>query len=150
MRLLFRRIGPTIESMPLTTTAPGHPVVVFDGHCVFCRRSTDRLQWLLRDDAIEYVSFRDPGVLDRFPGVTEDACDQAMQLVHADGRVFAGAEAATRAVVRRPWFFLAWLYYVPPIRWVADAVYKQIAIRRFGISGRSSNCNDDVCEIPGR
>ncbi len=133
--------------MQQTTTAPGHPVIIYDGECVFCRRSTDRLQWLLQDDSIEYASFRDPGVLSRFPGVTEQACDLALQLVATDGRVYAGAEAATRAVVRRPWFAFAWLYYVPPVRWIADAVYRQIAIHRFGISGRSSNCNDDVCEI---
>ena len=146
--LLFWSIVPRIAWMGRTTTAPAQPVLLYDGQCVFCRRSTDRLRWLLRDDAIEYLSFRDDGALDRFPGVTEEACDQAMQLVTADGRVFAGAEAAARAMVRRPWFAFAWLYYVPPVRWIADAIYKQVAIHRFGISGRSSSCSDDVCALP--
>ena len=135
--------------MALTTTAPDRAVLLYDGECVFCRRSTDRLRFLLRDASLDYVSFREPGVLERFPGVTEDACEQGMQLVTAEGRVFPGAEAAARALLRRPWFLLAWLYYVPGIRHAADWSYKQIAIRRFGISGRSSACKDDVCALPG-
>ena len=132
--------------MGRTTTAPGHPVVIFDGHCVFCRRSTDRLRWLLRDDTVEYLSYRDPQALRRFPGLAEEECDLAMQLVAPDGRMFAGAEAAARALVRRPWFFGAWLYFVPPIRWLSDAIYRRIAARRFGNIGRSSECDDAACE----
>ena len=136
--------------MTQTTTPPGHPVVLFDGHCVFCRRSKDQLDRVLRDDAVEYTSFRDDGALERFPGVTEDQCDLALQLITSDGRGFQGAEAAARALVRRPWFFFAWLYYVPGIKQIADFVYRFIARRRFGIAGRSSECSDDVCSIHDR
>jgi len=132
----------------LRTTPPGHPVLIFDGECVFCRRSADRLGAMLRDPAIEYLSFRDPSALPRFPGLTEEACDQALQFVVADGRVFGGAEAGARALVRRPWYAFAWLYYVPGIKQLADAAYRAIAVRRFGISGRSSACKDDVCSLP--
>ncbi len=133
--------------MSLATTPPGAPIVLYDGHCVFCRRSKDQLRSLLRDDAVQYLSFRDEGVLNRFPGVTEEACELAMQFITPGGRVFAGAEAGARALVRRPWFAFAWGYYLPGVRQLADAAYRWIARNRFGISGRSSECNDEVCTI---
>ncbi|MCO4773310.1 MAG: DUF393 domain-containing protein [Deltaproteobacteria bacterium] len=131
-----------------TTEPPARATLIYDGECVFCRASKDRLHALLRDDGVEYASFRDPAVLARFPGLTEDDCDQAMQFVATDGRIFSGAEAAARALVRRPWFAFGWLYYLPGVRQGADYAYRHIARRRFGISGRSSECNDEVCALP--
>ena len=135
--------------MQLKTTPLDTTVILYDGECVFCRRSRDRLKWLLRDDGLAYLSFRDPGVLERFPGVTEEACELGLQLITTEGTVFSGAEAAVRAVVRRPWFFMAWAYYFPGLRQATNAAYRWVATHRFGISGRSSECKDDVCTIPG-
>lgn len=135
-------------TMPITTTPPHSAVLLYDGECVFCRRSRDRLQWLLRDDGLGYLSFRGPGVLDRFPGVTEHACELGLQLITTDGTVYSNAEAAVRSLLRRPWFAAAWLYYLPGLRQIIDATYRWVAVHRFGISGRSSECKDDVCVIP--
>ena len=134
--------------MARTTTPPPQAVVIYDGHCVFCTRSKDQLRRILRDDGVEYLSFRDQGALERFPGLNEDECDLAMQYIDERGRLFSGAEAAVRAVLRRPWYAFAWLYYTPGLRQLADWVYRHIARRRFGISGRSSECNAEVCTLP--
>ena len=132
----------------LRTTPPPAPVLLYDGECAFCRASRDRLASLLRDD-LTYLSFRDDGVLARFPGVTEEACELGLQYIDVQGRVFPGAEAAARVLLRRRWFVIAWLYYVPGVRQLIDAVYRRIAVHRFGIGGRSSACNDEVCALPG-
>lgn len=117
--------------------APERAVVLYDGHCRFCRAQMKNLLRLAKPSAIEPVSFQDEGVLDRFEGLTWDACMEAMHLVTPDGRVYRGMEAAARAVVTRPFLgAFAWLYYLPGLRQLLDAVYRWIAKRRYAIAGR--------------
>jgi len=77
-------------------------VVLYDGHCKLCTRGARKLVALARPGAVEAVSFQEPGVLDRFPGLTHEACMEAMVFVAPDGRRFRGFEAAVRAVATRP------------------------------------------------
>src|SRR5437764_3617124 len=84
------------------TTSPGKYVVLYDGHCKFCAGQMKHLLALARPGVVEGMSFQDPGVLDRFPGLTHDACMQAMHLVTPDGQVYHGFEAAVQAVATRP------------------------------------------------
>ncbi len=122
--------------------------LVYDGQCPFCRQQLARLQRWAPDPSLRTVSFRDPGALDEFPTLDEQACDQEMKLVLADGRIFGGMEAAVRVLSRRPIWKIALLYYVPGIKQALDAVYRWIARRRLKLSG--GVCNDDVCAIPER
>src|SRR5258707_3254483 len=118
------------------TTAPGKFVVLYDGHCRFCTGQVRNLVALARPGAVEALSFQDAGVLDRFPGLTHNACMQAMHLVAPDGRVYRGFEAAVRAVLTRPLLgFFAYLYYLPGIRQLLDRLYSFIAARRYRILG---------------
>lgn len=119
------------------------PVVVYDGRCRFCVQEATRLsRWL--GDRIELESFRDPGVIARHPGLTEETCSAALQLVEPDGRIFGGAAAIARALRLRPALVpLGWLYEVPVLRQLFDAVYGVIARNRFRLAG--TVCEDDVC-----
>ena len=72
--------------------------VLYDGHCQLCTRGARKLVALARAGAVEAVSFQEPGVLERFPGLTHEACMQAMYLITPDGRRFRGFEAAVQAV----------------------------------------------------
>jgi hypothetical protein len=64
-------------------------VLIYDGECRFCIGQAATLARLLRPCALE--SFREPGVLERYPGITEEACGQAVQLVlKSEGRVLNG------------------------------------------------------------
>lgn len=130
------------------TTPPGRNVVLYDGNCRLCVAASARLVRLARPGTMERRNFRDVAVLDAFPGVTPEACEVAMHLVLADGRVFAGAEAAARAFGTRPVLgVLARLYYVPGVRQLADVVYRWIARNRFRWFGRASHCDDGTCKL---
>ena len=133
----------------LTTAAPERPVVLYDGDCVFCTRSVARLRWLAGEAGVEYRSFRAPGALDPFPGVTIERCLRAMQFVRADGRVFGGVEAIVQFLRRRPTGKLALAYYVPGIRQAADLAYRAIAANRFRIAGRHA-CDGSACGLHDR
>lgn len=133
-------------------TAPERAVVLYDGHCRFCKAQMKNLLGLARRGAIEPVSFQDEGVLERFEGLTYDACMEAMHLVTPEGRVYRGMEAAVRAVVTRPLLGLvAWLYYVPGLRQLLDALYRWVARRRYAIAGRElaaqGGCDGGTCSV---
>jgi predicted DCC family thiol-disulfide oxidoreductase YuxK len=116
-------------------------VLLYDGACAFCSRWAARLLRWLPAGSVEALSFREPGALERFPGVTPERCERALQLVRADGRVFQGAEAAVQALRHRRWGRLAFAYYLPGARQAADAVYRLAARNRFRIGGdRSGGC----------
>jgi predicted DCC family thiol-disulfide oxidoreductase YuxK len=123
-------------------------VVLYDGHCRFCTRGAQKLVALARPGAIEALSFQDPGVLDRFPGLTHDVCMQAMILVAPDGRRYRGFEAAVRAVATRPMLRLfAFAYYLPGIRQVCNRLYAWIAANRYRILGKTDECEDGTCSL---
>lgn len=121
------------------------PVLLYDGHCRFCLAQGERLaRWT--GGRIRLVSFRDPGVLARYPSLTPEACDAAMQLVLPEGRIAAGMEAAARALaLRRPLAPLAALYFVPGIRQIADALYRVLARNRFRLGGKV--CTEETCRL---
>jgi len=133
------------------TTPPGKHVVLYDGHCKLCTAGSRRLIALARPGGVEAADFQQPGVLDRFPGLSHEMCMQAMQLVTPDGRVYSGFEAAVRALTTRPFLgLLAYLYYVPGIRQVCDLLYKFIAANRYRILGKTvaaDECADGTCAL---
>jgi len=115
-------------------------VLIYDGRCNFCRTQADRLV-RLSGGRLRLESFRDPGVIARYPGLTEEACDRAMQLVTADGKITAGAEAAAQIIRLNPWLgWASWIYYLPGIRQISDAAYRWIARNRFRFGG--------TCDLP--
>lgn len=125
---------------------PERAVVLYDGNCAFCTTQSRRLLRMAAPGAIELRDFQQPGALDEFPGVTHDACMEAMHVVLPDGRVYRGFEAAVRAVATRAVLGkLAYVYYVPGVRQLCDAVYRWIARRRYRIAVRE--CADGSCEL---
>jgi predicted DCC family thiol-disulfide oxidoreductase YuxK len=137
---MARRIA---EPLPID-----RPVVLYDGHCRFCKAQMKTLLRLARRGAIDTLSFQDAGVLERFPGLTHEECMEAMQLVVPDGRVYRGMEAAVRAVATRRWMWIfAWGYYVPGIRHLLEALYRWIANNRYRLMGREAPCEDDACSV---
>jgi predicted DCC family thiol-disulfide oxidoreductase YuxK len=125
-------------------------VVLYDGHCKLCIRGARKLVGLARPGAIEAVSFQEPGVLERFPGLTHEACMQAMYLVAPDGRRFRGFEAIVQALATRPLLrMLVSAYYLPGIRQVCDRLYAWVAANRYRIFGKTpaDECTDGTCSL---
>lgn len=103
--------------------------------------------------AIELADFRAPGVLERFPQVTPEQCERAMQLIAADGsEVHAGAAAIVTALnTRSAWRLVTWLYRVPGIRQLADWAYRRLANNRFVLSRvlglGVADCDSTSCKL---
>ena len=125
-------------------------VVLFDGHCPFCRAQAGRLaRWSDRGVVIETRDFQEPGVLDAYPTLTHEQCMASMQLVGPDGHVWSGAEAVARLLMTRPFGLFAWLYYVPLLRWICDLAYRFVAKRRYRIAQRKRtiHCDGTTCSV---
>jgi predicted DCC family thiol-disulfide oxidoreductase YuxK len=125
-------------------------LVLFDGHCAFCRAQARRLaSWTAGGAPVTMRDFQEAGALDAFPGLTHAECMKAMQLVTPDGRVYPGAEAAARLVAMRAWGVFAWLYYIPGIRWLCDRVYAWIARNRYRLAKkrREASCDGNACDV---
>jgi predicted DCC family thiol-disulfide oxidoreductase YuxK len=104
--------------------------MIFDGDCTFCRRWISRWQgWT--GPLVAYVPFQDPRVSQAFPELDLQAAARAVHFVDADGLMYAGAEAVARALavagIRWP---LALYRFVPGIRPIGEALYRQIATHR--------------------
>ena len=120
------------------------PVVIYDGHCAFCVAQATRLRRWVGGQA-RFESFRDPGVIERYPGLTAEECEQALQLVEAGGRISSGAEAVARALLLRPMLApLARLYFVPGARQIATWAYRLVARNRFRLRG---NACEGTCRL---
>ncbi len=120
------------------------PALLYDGHCRFCIHQMERLARWLPPGGYQALDFQQPGVLERF-GVSRDQAMRALHFVDARGRVYAGAEAAVRAVGLRPLGKVAYLYFVPGLRQLADAIYKIVARNRYRIAGKT--CEDGTCAL---
>ncbi len=132
------------------TTPPGRYVVLYDGLCRFCRAGARKLVALARPGALELLSYQEPGVLNQFPGVPLEACQRQLHLITPDGRVFGGVEAIVQALAtRRGLGRLAYVYYLPGLRWLLDALYALIAAHRYWIMGRAAaeSCADGACAV---
>ncbi len=138
-----------MPSTPRQTTPPGKYIVLYDGHCRLCTRGARKLVALAQPGAVEALSFQEPGVLDRFPGLTYEACMQAMYLVATDGRLVRGFEAAVWAVATWPLLgWLAYVYYVPGIRQLCDRLYAWIAANRYRFFGKTADaCAEGTCTL---
>ncbi len=128
---------------PRRTVQPD-AVLIYDGRCRFCVAQAQRLHRWARG-RVRLESFRDPGVLARYPGLTLQQCEQAVQLVQSDGRIRSGAEAVAYTLRLNPALApLSWLYHVPVLRQMLDCGYAVVARNRFRLGGTA--CNGS-CEI---
>jgi predicted DCC family thiol-disulfide oxidoreductase YuxK len=102
--------------------------LVYDGDCRLCRRSVALVHAWDRDGLVECVPFQDDSVPARFPVLTREACERAMQLVAPDGGVVEGAAAIERLLTLLPrGGALAWMLRLPLIGALADRAYRRVA-----------------------
>jgi predicted DCC family thiol-disulfide oxidoreductase YuxK len=149
MRKLFHKESTPAAAQGAYAPRSGHCVVLYDGLCRFCTLGMRRLQALARPGAIEAVDFQQPGALDRFPGISHDACMRQMHLVLPDGRVIGGFEAAVQALATRPILGrFAYLYYLPGLRQLCDWLYCVVAANRYRLLGKTAGaCAGGTCAL---
>jgi predicted DCC family thiol-disulfide oxidoreductase YuxK len=127
--------------------ALGRLTALYDGDCRFCTRSVKDLQRRFGADRIAVRNFQEPGVLEEV-GVTREAAMKRLHVVTDAGRVFAGAEAIARLVTGVPLVgWLAYVYYVPGLRQLAELVYGLVAKNRYRLFGRQESCEGGTCHL---
>lgn len=119
--------------------------VFYDGWCPFCRKSVETARKLDWFSLLTFVSFRDPGVIERY-GLSPEKVEQRLHST-ADGRHFRdGIDGIIQMSSRLPL-----LWPLVPLMWIARRIgmgqkaYDFIASRRTVIP--AGGC-DDTCPIP--
>lgn len=137
--------------MDRSVADPAKWLLLYDGECRFCIAGSTRLAAMARPGLIERVDLRDRALLARYPSIPSDVDYSALRLVMPNGRMSSGAEAIALALGSRPvWKLITWLYWVPGIRQVTDALYRWVARNRFRVMGRTTpGCESGACALPG-
>jgi len=121
------------------------PVLIYDGHCPFCRDQVARLE-RLAGKRFKAESFQEKDVLAKYPGLTREACMQEIKLALPNGPILGGAHAIFFTLSLNPVFRpLRWLYPLPGIKQVMDWGYAQVAARRYNI--KPEDCPEGTCHI---
>jgi predicted DCC family thiol-disulfide oxidoreductase YuxK len=103
-----------------------------------------RLRALLSGVEVDYRSFRNEGVLDDFPGLSEEICERAIQLVRPDGKVFSGLNGIVRLLSQKPLGKVALIYFLPILKQLSDLAYAGVAKNRYRFNGKGT-CTDLAC-----
>lgn len=115
--------------------------LVFDGECGFCRRSVEWVRNRDREDRIEPLPFQDSEVRERFQRIPLEDFEQAMHLIAPDGRSWSGARAGEELLRLLPrWRWIAPMFRVPGVRWIAQRVYRLVADHRHSL-GCGTHCD---------
>jgi predicted DCC family thiol-disulfide oxidoreductase YuxK len=110
---------------------PPKPLMVFDGDCNVCRRWITRWQ-RATGSRVDYLPFQYPSVAERFPEISREQFEQAVQLIEPSGRVYSAAEAVLRTLAHAPrkrWTL--WAYeHIPGAGPIAECCYRVVAKHR--------------------
>ena len=137
--------------LPSPADLPNADVVIFDGKCVFCRKSVRLLDWWVGKDRIAYVSLHDPYVAEHFPDLTHEQMMDQIYLVSRETNQKFGGAAAIRYLSTRAWklwIAVPFLYFpgsMPLWQWL----YMQVARNRYRIANRNGEpCDEDgTCKL---
>lgn len=109
--------------------------LIYDGECNFCKRCVDWLAPRARPGALEFLPFQAPARTERFPQLTDEACNEGMQLVLPDGEVRSGEQAVPHLLrMLKRWRWFAFFFELPVIRWLSPIAYRWVANNRQMIS----------------
>jgi predicted DCC family thiol-disulfide oxidoreductase YuxK len=124
-------------------------VLLYDGHCAFCRKSVDlvrRLDWL---GVVRFADVRDPAALPATDAPLDpERLLAEMHLVPpGGGRVYHGFGALRWLAWRLPLLWpLAPFLYLPGVPALGQRLYLWVARNRF----RLVPCHGGVCTLPHR
>lgn len=139
---------PSIDSLPDPDEHPGRIVLIFDGHCKFCRKQVLRLYRLDWTRRMAFISLHD-GRVGRWAGErTHDQLMEEMVAVTPDGRQY-GAAAAVRYLSRHmPALWpIAPLMHIPGSLAIWNWGYRTIARQRYRWGRIKDECDEGSCHI---
>lgn len=114
-------------------------LLIFDGDCAFCTTSANAMRrWIRPRCDIEPWQRTDIAAF----GLTPQECTSAVQFVSEEQRVYSGSRAVMRMLrcAPQPWPVLGVIGDAPGIAWVADRVYRWIAVNRHRLPGGTPAC----------
>jgi predicted DCC family thiol-disulfide oxidoreductase YuxK len=122
-------------------------VVIYDGHCNFCRSQVHTLRRLdLGGHRLAYISLHDSRVTERYPDLTHDQLMNQMYVVDRQSRRHGGADAVRYLTRRLPLLWIvAPLLHLPGTANLWRWMYGQVAKRRYKLAGKT--CDDDACSV---
>lgn len=110
-------------------------VLIYDGECPLCRGSVRLVQSSVRSGELELLPFQAPDRATRYPELTEEACQQGIQLVLPNGCAVAGSEAVLETLARlRGWHWLSHVLRTPGVKLLVGHLYGWIARNRYTLS----------------
>lgn len=112
---------------------------LFDGDCAFCSTSARFIERRIPTRAtVVPWQYSDLAAL----GVSQEACEEAVQWIAVDGTVTSGSRAIGRLLMDAGSFWrpLGWLLLVPPGSWIAPPIYRLIARNRDKLPGGTAAC----------
>lgn len=135
------------SDLPDPDTMPGADVVIYDGHCNFCRAGVVRLRKFdVRGDRLSFLSLHDERVTQRYPELSHDELMDQMYVIESDGNRHGGSDAVRFLSRRLP---LLWpvmpILHLPGTAGLWRWLYAQIAKRRYKLAGKS--CDNGACSI---
>jgi predicted DCC family thiol-disulfide oxidoreductase YuxK len=112
----------------------------FDGACGMCTRSRDLLLRLNRTGDLSTEPLQGDNVAERL-GIPASRLLETVRWLDSSGDVYAGAEAANAALsaaigTKLPLF----VYRIPGIQFLQDAVYRWVATHRYRFPGKTPYC----------
>lgn len=127
--------------LPAPSEHPARDVVVFDGHCVFCRAQVKRLARLDWFGRLTFLSLHEAEVAEICPNLTHEQLMEQLYVITRDGRQFGGAVAGRylSRVLPSLWW-LAPLLHLPGTLPCWNWCYQRIAAARYKISGSTEQC----------
>ena len=109
-------------------------MLVYDGNCGFCARWVDRIR-AASGDTVEFAPSQEVG--HRFPQISPEQFENAVQWIGPDGEVYSGARAALCVLAfTGPTGRLLWWSYrrMPWFAGAAEAAYRLVARNRKTVS----------------
>ena len=133
--------------LPSPEQLPEADVVIFDGHCKFCRKQVSRLQRFDGKNRLAFLSLHDPEVARRYPDLTHDAMMAEMYVIDRAGNRHHGAGAIRYLSRRLPMLWVAAPFlHIPFSLPLWQAGYRWVAGMRYRW-GKIDDCEDGTCRV---
>ncbi len=131
-----------IEQRRSYQASRGRAVLLYDGHCGFCKESVKRLQVL---DLFGYIDLRDYHTVANLaaihPSLSLARLESEMVLVEPDGRVSGGFDAFRRLCLRLAFLApLAPFVHLPGAKAIGGRAYRWVATHRYLFLPRANHC----------
>lgn len=116
-----------------------HPIILFDGTCVFCDRTVQLLMRLDRKERLRFAPLQSDAAVALFQRFDVPDSIDSIVLVHdGSARVESAAAIGIARLLGFPWSLAATIWIIPrPIR---DWAYRFVARHRYTIFGTRETC----------